>query len=449
MISSSLISNSKEIIKMTGVLSKKKYSISTDSRKYEKNALFLALNGDNFDGFDYVEEVIKKGAEAIVINENRDESHLVKKYNHCCFIKVKDTITYLQDISCMHVRTWKKNNSKRKIIGITGSNGKTTTKEMLYHLLSHIMPGKIHCSEGNYNNHIGVPLTLLQLQDKHEMAIIEMGTNHPGEIAHLCRIAYPDTGIITNIGKAHLEFFKTEDNIFKEKMELFHSVKKTNPSSFFIMDQDDLFLSSIPKDNFTRHVTTILTDPHRAKIIDEDIIIENKYILGLHNFKNLAMSFVLSSLLKPEKRKELVDAMSTFTPNKNRSSWVRKGGKNFFLDAYNANPSSMETSLRSFVDYCKEKKISMNSCLFVLGDMNELGDMTESLHEKTGCLLKHLGAINVCFVGKFNHHYVKGYGNNCMEFPNKETFLPFWKKSTHTHFFLKGSRSLNLETLVE
>ncbi|MCY4524208.1 MAG: UDP-N-acetylmuramoyl-tripeptide--D-alanyl-D-alanine ligase, partial [Halobacteriovoraceae bacterium] len=294
MISREIIKNGAGILNIWGDLKSTHYKISTDSRKYKNKELFLALQGENFDGFTYVEEVLKKGCEIVVFNTSKENlikrREFSKKYD-ICFIEVEDSTKYFQNIALLHIQNWKKQDPDRNIIGITGSNGKTTTKEMLFHFLNSIMPDKIHCSWGNYNNHIGVPATIVEITDQHQAAIIEMGTNHPGEIELLCNIALPNAGIITSIGKAHLEFFNNEENIFKEKSSLFEHVGKYHPSAPFVVDGEDIFLKTLSSTKGLVKYSCDSISLSSHQVVIDGSTLENRHITGKHNFKNLSCSF--------------------------------------------------------------------------------------------------------------------------------------------------------------
>ena len=451
------------------LLREKNYRISTDSRTYQRRELFIALQGEKNDGFDYVGDVLDRGCQVVVFNAsegNLRKRETFKERAH--FIAVKDTLTYLQRVSHLHVKQWLAKNPNRKVIGITGSNGKTTSKEMLFHYLNSVMPQKTHCSYGNYNNHIGVPLTLVSLEEWHDMAIVEMGTNHPGEIKSLCEIACPNAGMITNIGKAHLEFFKNETAVFEEKRVLFDYVFQNRISDVpFVVSGDDKFLHTLlgatMYGEYAGDLRILLASGQvtirREGKKDYAIVLNNKHIMGKHNLKNLAGTFILASLLCPaddsddsdDSKDILAQAASTFKPKDNRSVWIKQEGVQIFLDAYNANPSSMEASLRSFFDHCQHQKIPLEDCFFVLGDMNELGSQAEKYHREVGHLLARLGGVNVCFIGRYRESYAKGYQRESLAFPSKEKFSHVWPglKEKFNIFFLKGSRSLQLESLVE
>jgi UDP-N-acetylmuramoyl-tripeptide--D-alanyl-D-alanine ligase len=433
----------KSFLKIHGKLKEGNTTLSFDSRKHIKGQGFLALKGENFDASIFAAEVLERGCPLLICHENTLD---YKKYPQTVFIEVSDTLDYIQELSHLHLLDWKKDD--KKVIGITGSNGKTTTKEMLYHLLDTAYPGAIHKTEGNFNNHLGVPFTLLGLKDDHQVAIVEMGTNHPGEIAALCKLACPDNGIITNIGPAHLEFFGTVEKVFEEKRKLLEYVKGKGA---FVINSDDPFLKTIKpfsglitfgKENFS-------CEGHVAVL--NDIVLRNDHLTGRHNFENLAFAFLLSYSLFPLKKEAFIFAASNFKPRNNRSSWIEKGDKKFFLDAYNANPVSMKASLNAFIKFTEIYKIPQEDCLFILGDMNELGEESETFHQNMGSYLNELSVKNVAFLGKFSSNYGKGYKNPSKIYLDKLNLEKDWPKlkKSFKYFFLKGSRSLQLESLLD
>ena len=221
--------NIQGIIESNGEYSNTEISITTDSRSMTSENVFLALKGENFDGFDYMNPALEKGVEVVIYTHLPERTEIVKslkeRYKDVLFIAVGNTLKYLQDSASWWMREWQKSNGGITI-GLTGSNGKTTTKELLFAQAEIILKDKVLCTAGNFNNHIGVPLTVLRIKNKHKLAIIEMGTNHPGEIEVLCNIANPKFGLITNVGAAHLEFFKDESGVLKEKSSLYDYINK-------------------------------------------------------------------------------------------------------------------------------------------------------------------------------------------------------------------------------
>ncbi len=455
MINSKELKKQKGIISIIGPDSIYHAKLSTDSRTLQKGEIFIALSGDKFDAFDYIDKICKIEPAAVIYKHSLEREKQITKLaevnDHSLFIGVEDTLEYLQALARSHTQKWKQDGNKM-IIGITGSNGKTTTKEMLFDMLEAVFPGKIHCTQGNFNNHIGVPITLLELNIDHSFAIVELGTNHPGETAHLCGIADPDIGLITNIGSSHLEFFHTEEAIFVEKRELYNHVRAKNGD--FVVNVDDPFLVRLEhgvKFGKKGGQYKLKIKGQVAELVGEagkKVTVSNSVILGNHNFYNLVASFLLASLISTDHQK-LLQAASQFIPKNNRSVWTSINETKVFLDAYNANPSSMENAINSFYQYCYNNKICLEKALVVLGDMNELGDHAEQKHNQLGKMVKSLGFTEVVFVGKYAKFYADGYGEAALLLEDKNDLE--WGKylASYEICFIKGSRSLKLETLVQ
>jgi len=443
---------------------KKLVKLSTDSRSYISGQLFIALRGENFDGFAYAEQILEKECPCIVYTKNEKNQAnakvLQEKYTKTVFISVASTLDFLQELASVRVRQWQKLSNEKVTIGITGSNGKTTNKEMLCHLLDEANKGKVHCTKGNFNNHIGVPLTILDIEDSHDVSIVEMGTNHMGEIQVLCDIANPKYGLITNIGDAHLEFFKTRENIFKEKSSLFHSIKKMDSDeSVFILNMDDEYLKTLESKNVIGlgenegdYIFKYANSEASLSGKDQSFKIVNETMSEKFNFFNLSLTFLLALGIYPNKKTELLEAATSFRlPNNNRSQWILKNNKNIYLDAYNANPSSMKSSLESFVQNVQENDVDLNEVTFILGDMNELGNLAEEMHGEIAKKLMNYGATNVVFVGRYAKYYESAFSANCDVFLEKEDLIQKWPSilDKSQYFFIKASRSLQLESLID
>ncbi len=464
MVSSKLILKCKSVqfISDTNRLKNKEFElkINTDSRSFKPNETFVALVGDNFDGFRYLENVLELKANTVVFTTSPERENLAAMlalyYPKILFIGVTDALIFLQELAKFHLVSWKKQNTNKKIIGITGSNGKTTHKEMVAYLLNSILPNKVLATQGNLNNHIGVPLTIFRLTKKHEVAIIEMGMNHSGEIQALCDIALPEHGMITNIGAAHIEFLKSMENIYIEKSTLYRAVLKNQKGKgIFVVNHDDPYLARLEK---SKGLTTFGEKSGDVKVlIDEQNIsftfnkqnvwITNKNILEHHNLKNLAGTALFCMNLYPKFTKKIIDAACNYEqPSMNRSEWI----ENIFLDAYNANPSSMRVSLDSFVSVMKTKKVNLDNCYFVLGDMNELGDFSREMHREIAQHAKEIGIKNISFIGRFKEFYCEGFVNPTSSYLTKNEFTDEWKKirREYEYIFVKASRSLQLETLM-
>ncbi|MFA6237270.1 MAG: UDP-N-acetylmuramoyl-tripeptide--D-alanyl-D-alanine ligase [Bacteriovorax sp.] len=460
MLTSRFFSKIPSLIKLTGPGAEVELIINTDSRSFRRGEAFVALHGENFDGFNYAEQVLKAGARVVVYSQKpgREEAILsfAKTYPEVQFVETTDSLKFIQELATLFIKEWRSEKSDRKIIGITGSNGKTTHKEMIYALLNSLFPNKVLATKGNLNNHIGVPLTIFRLQDNHDIAIIEMGMNHPGEINELCSIAIPEHGMITNVGPAHIEFMQTIENIFSEKASLYRAVlENSKGSGVFVVNADDQYLGRLER---SYGLTTygekngdviIKIEGHKISfnIDGEKVLITNNNILEHHNLKNLAGTSILVLKMFPQKVREIENAASAYQqPSMNRSQWV----ENVFLDAYNANPSSMRVSIDSFINVMRNKNVSLSDCYFVLGDMNELGIFAEELHKEIGEHLSASGVNNVTFIGRYKDYYIQGFKNPKSSYLEKEAFHEEWKsiRKSYKYVFVKASRSLQLESLM-
>ena len=464
MVSSKLLFKLKTVKNITSVTDYKTTEfdlvVNTDSRSLKAGETFVALVGENFDGYNYVAGALEQNAKAVVFNSTKEREDMLPMlaafYPKTIFVTVDDTLSFLQELARLHLAAWKKADKDRKIIGITGSNGKTTHKEMIYFLLNALLPNKVLATKGNLNNHIGVPLTIFKLTNKHKVAIIEMGMNHAGEIKALCDIAHPEHGMITNVGAAHIEFLKSMENIFKEKGALYDSViKNSKGKGIFVVNGDDQYLRTLKKSSglstFGEKNGDFKVEINGQKIFinmeNKRLLINNKNISEHHNLLNLAGTTIFAMKLFPKKIKKILSAASAYQqPSMNRSQWEG----HIFLDAYNANPSSMRVSIDSFVTIMKNKNIALDDCYFVLGDMNELGDHAPDMHQEIAQHVKNLGIKHVTFIGRYREFYLRGYPNPDSSFQTKEEFHEAWKmvRKSYKFIFVKASRSLQLETLM-
>ncbi|MCB9060456.1 MAG: UDP-N-acetylmuramoyl-tripeptide--D-alanyl-D-alanine ligase [Halobacteriovoraceae bacterium] len=438
---------------------KQSFEICTDSRKYKRGQCFIAIKGDNFDGIQFLEEIIQQNCPLFICQMSDEAIEQVEKYSisHSStqFIIVKNSVKYIQDLATLHRQKW-----SGEIIALTGSNGKTTTKEMLFHFMNGLFPGKVIATQGNLNNHLGVPFTLFRIQNETKYVILEMGTNHPGEIKVLCDIAVPNHGTITNIGESHLEFFKTKENVLIEKSELFHAIMKNGDGKFVLNCEDPLLISLEKKypgkklikfqndENYLVQKNSNYAFQIRAEVVD----LKNDHLVGRHNFLNLAQSYLLVHSLFPKEKNKLQKLISTFKPTLGRSVFQEKKGIIFFSDAYNANPSSMRASLRGFKEYLIQKSISEDKALYIIGDMNELGDLAPELHKEIGAFVKSLGVLNPIFVGRYSKYLMDGYKDNlCIVYESKEELEQNLSNLLigKDHVFLKASRSLQLESIID
>ena len=409
--------------------------VSIDSRSIKKGSLFFALKGPNFDGNQFANDALKKGASYVVV----DDPNSVE-INDNIFL-VEDSLNALQKLALHH-----RKQLKIPIIAITGSNGKTTTKELIREVLSQKF--LVHSTKGNMNNHIGVPITILQISKNHEVAIIEMGANHLKEIKKLCSIALPNWGYITNFGKAHLEGFGSEQGVINGKSELYEYLGKNNGK--ILVNKDDLI--QVEK---TRKYTRYLFGSKR----DCDIIVDyfesknglsigfkknvfKSPIHGNYNFVNIAAALSFGILFEVDIDK-IQNAIASYDSKNNRSEKIIINKTPFILDAYNANPTSMGVALDSFCD-----KYSTNN-LVILGDMFELGKQTLTEHENILKKCLKLDISNIFTIGS-NFMSTKVNNNRIEKFDSIQQFIDSFTKFK-IHFesvLIKGSRSMKLEKLI-
>ena len=471
-----LLKASGEVGPVAKKLREQTVAISTDSRSIGPGELFIALSGPRFNGVEFAEEALARGAWGVVfapqqvggeghqastfqaptsfLNISPHMSSLHQRYRDRHFIATPDTLKYLQGVARAHVLEWKK--SGGRVMGITGSNGKTTTKEMLAFMVQSLMGDKLLSTRGNFNNHIGVPLTITRLSSRHTLAIIEMGTNRPGEIQALCQIAVPDMGIITNIAAAHVQYLGNEEGVLREKMALYHSVMENSQGrGLFVVNADDPHLRTTPLASGVIAYGALHGEP-RVQFLPHGVEIgpvkvQNKFITGKHNLTNLACSFLMARALFPDHSDNLIQRAADFRPSYNRSSWLKRGRSDIFLDAYNANPTSMLGAMEGFLAVVEQKKLSMDQVLWIVGDMNELGFEAPSAHHQLGEAMGKMGALHVVFVGHHSGDFKRGFKGRVHQLERIDEFYPALGQQYLDSFgmvFIKGSRSLKLESLL-
>ena len=363
----------------------KAYKVSTDSRKIEKDTVFFALKGENFDANDFALQVAEEGVASLVVADRKD---LPK---HERILIVDDTLKALQDLAAYH-----RQQSKATVLSITGTNGKTTTKE----LVSAVLAKKyniIH-TMGNLNNHIGVPLTLLSIKPDTEIAVVEMGASHPGEIDFLCKIADPDYGLITNIGKAHLEGFGSFEGVIKTKTELYRHIKAHGKAVFVNQGNPLLWEQSEgqPRIGYGRYcaadtpVVPGACNPYLSVVWKKRLI--QTHLVGSYNFENVAAAIGVGQYFGVDES-AIVEALEAYTPTNSRSQVVETQKNRVIMDAYNANPTSMRAALINFASICGEQH------LLILGDMRELGVASEEEHRNILGLMKELSFKDAMLVG--------------------------------------------------
>jgi len=409
-------------------------TISTDTRNIRPNSIFFALKGANFNGNQYATEALKGGAAyAVVDNANYATEPRT--------ILVEDCLETLQKLANFH-----RHFCNAKVIGLTGSNGKTTTKELIRAVLS--KKYQTIATVGNLNNHIGVPLTLLTIKANTEIAIIEMGANHQKEIEFLCTISDPDYGYITNFGKAHLEGFGGIEGVIKGKCELYTYLKKHKKAIFINADdpiQNNALEKYVQKYGFSTADNTYYqcrlesTNPY-ISIRAEELTI-NTQLIGAYNFSNCCIAILFGSYFNVPKT-TIKKALETYIPENNRSQIIRKNNVEIILDAYNANPDSMIAALKSF-----SSNDSLEKVIF-LGDMFELGEYCEEEHQSIVDLLDKLDFKNVYLVGE-NFH--KTRASRFSKYKSLESLVPELKKmplSENTKLLIKGSRGMAMERIL-
>ena len=359
-------------------------TVCTDTRTMAENCLFFCLSGENFDGNAFAEEALNKGAKYVVI-----DNPAYKRSDAC--ILVPNALDALQQLAVYH-----RDSLHIPIIGITGTNGKTTTKELVHAVLAEKY--KVTATKGNFNNHIGVPLTVLSIMQDAEIAIVEMGANHRGEIAFLCEIAKPTAGIITNIGKAHLEGFGSVDGIIETKTALYHSVNQRNGLLFVNADDDLLMDLSETSKRLTygkQGVCKGILDENKLQM---EFQIPNypqpiqTQLTGSYNFYN-AMAAVAVGESFSVPMENIAHALSAYIPDNSRSQIIQKGEHTIILDAYNANPSSMKLAIENIAKMNAENKV------LLLGNMAELGEMSVSEHQEIVDLIEKFTFAKVFLYG--------------------------------------------------
>ena len=420
--------------------------VAIDSRKVESGSLFFAIKGERFDGNQFADTALAAGAAYAIVD---DPAVASGNRNRC--ILVNDSLQALQELARHHRRQF-----FIPVIAITGSNGKTTTKELLAAVLrSHY---RLHYTQGNLNNHIGVPLTLLAMPPGLEVAIIEMGANHQMEIDFLCRIAEPSHGLITNIGKAHLEGFGGIEGVKKGKSELYRFLAEVDGMAF--VNRDERFLESlaapVKKKVFYRRsehpslserdleVKLLDTRPFvRVAFIDKEgkAYQVNSHLIGAYNFNNIMTAVAVGKYFKVPCEK-IVRAIEAYIPANMRSQIVERGGNTFVLDAYNANPSSMREAILTFAAMEGQPKI------VILGDMLELGEDSLPEHERIAELVAQQGLDDAVFVGPEFEKPARSAGFRHF---SDVAALKLWFDVQHfrdCHFLIKGSRGIGLEAVL-
>ena len=422
--------------------------ISTDSRKVAPKSIFWALKGENFNGNKFVQAALETGASYAIID---DKQYAVPRKT----LLFNDTLKTLQLLANFH-----RKKLNLPVFALTGTNGKTTTKELINAVLS--TQYNVKSTKGNLNNHIGVPLTILSFDQSTEIGIIEMGANHPGEIRELCNIAEPNFGLITNIGKAHLEGFGSFQGVIETKSELSQSIKKKKGTIFY--NSDNPILQNLDKGNKTIAYGTSEETYMKGKILSADPFIKigietfeglkteiETQLIGSYNFENILAAACIGDFFKISIQ-NIKKAVENYRPDNNRSQLIKKENNTIILDAYNANPTSMKTALDNFL------KLNTGNKIIIIGDMYELGSYSKNEHltilkmlkdtSENNTTLKEIIVIGKYFAEAFSDTFKKSGINNFKKTSDAETFLKNKSYKNYT-FLIKGSRAMKLENLTK
>jgi UDP-N-acetylmuramoyl-tripeptide--D-alanyl-D-alanine ligase len=411
-------------------------SVQTDTRKIQADDIFFALKGPNFNGNTFAEQAVEKNAAYVIIDEPQP-------INSEKIILVNDVLDTLQQLAKYH-----RQQLNIPFIAITGSNGKTTTKELIHAVLSSVY--KTYTTKGNLNNHIGIPVTMLKVKADAEFAVIEMGANHQKEIAGYCKYVLPNHGMITNAGKAHLEGFGGIEGVRKGKGELYDFLRENNGTAFVMWDYEYLREMSNGIKNIITYGTsnanvtgvTLKSEPFLQVEMNTGFSIKNisTQLVGDYNLPNVLAAIAVGKYFNVPEEK-IKSAIENYVPSNSRSQLIEKDSSKIILDAYNANPSSMKAAIENFSRMPDKNKI------LILGAMAELGDESLQEHKNIIELIKQYTWKNVVLVGgdflKTVHPYLSFENNiQAKEWLQKQKILD-------ASFLIKGSRSMQMEKVIE
>ncbi len=414
--------------------------VSTDTRDIKEGSMFFALKGASFNGNQFAGQALDSGAMFVVV----DEPEVVKDHR---FILVDEVLDALQKLAGYH-----RKQLGIPIIGITGTNGKTTTKELIKAVLE--TKYKVFATVGNFNNHIGVPLTLLAMNGDIEMGIVEMGANHQGEIEQLCHIAQPDYGLITNVGKAHLEGFGSFEGVMKTKAELYRHIEAKR-GTLFVNASNDYLLSMLGEgadlyrygkdDSFKVFFKKFLAGDFLGAVCvvkGQEIILKSN-LVGAYNLENILAAVAVGNCFEVE-NSAILSAIANYIPQNNRSQLVETKSNKVLFDAYNANPTSMQAALDNFVQINKSNKV------VILGEMRELGEDSFNEHASIIRFLQSAGLYKVILVGESYKPFMQRH-HSFLYYDNVEMLIDALQKDPLQYCFIlvKGSRTNKLEKLKE
>ena len=443
-------------------------AVTTDIRTLKGGEMFFALKGENFDGNEYALQALEAGASYAVINYSsvvaaQIADGSIEKDKADRLIPVEDTLHTLQELARWHRSMTFVNGKPLPVVALTGTNGKTTTKELIREVLS--MKYKVTATEGNLNNSIGVPLTLLKINNETEIAVVEMGASHPGDIKELVNIALPNFGLITNVGRAHLLGFGSFEGVMKAKGELYDYLRRTADKVFLNADNPYLCRMAVERElhndserpdqslvipyglefSKAKVLTSTLEEPFLRIGLPDNVTIRTN-LIGSYNADNVMAALAVGEYFGISSE-DGIKAIEAYVPSNKRSQMTRTERNTLIIDAYNANPTSMEAALKNFSAIEAQHKIAM------LGDMLELGDDSLTEHIRIAGMALDLNADKVCFVGKEFEAALENIGGHekaeC--FPTS-TDLAQWLDSqsiSNTVILIKGSRGTRMENVIE
>lgn len=416
-------------------LYKTAYTVTTDSRTITQGCVFVALKGEHFDGNDFALNVAEEGIAACVIADRKDLPQ------HERLFVVEDSLKALQELANYH-----RKQLDTPIIGITGTNGKTTTKELVSAVLA--KKYNILFTQGNFNNQLGVPLTLLRIKQDTELAVVEMGASHPGDINELTGIGEPNYGMITNIGRAHLRDFGGYEGVIKTKNEMYQYIA-AHKGLLFVNKDNELLMDLSKSINKVTYGTSNDADI-QGKLLSANPYLSVEWngkkidtqLVGDYNFENVMAAICIGTYFNVAAN-DIVEALLGYRPTNNRSQVIETARNRVVMDAYNANPTSMSHSIKNFRNICKSDN------LLILGDMRELGNESEQEHKNILELIKELRFENVYLVGEEFQRVAKN--SKFSTFINVEELAQYLQQQpvSGRDILVKGSNSIHLNKIID